>query len=167
MQDIDDRHDAGLGLRAVGGQEFLRRFQGGFGDFQVFIGEDDFPIGLLYRGQDGEDTIAKDVFFHGGIILCDADECLGDVDAGVAEERLREGERKATGIGWIEQERSETATSGGSRRLAKAPLSSGDIISSGAIVQVDVAACRQIRRGIERDRVVPLIENPNVIEWSL
>jgi hypothetical protein len=43
---------------------------------------------LFHRGQDGEDTIAKDMFFHGGIILCDADEGRGDVDAGVAEERL-------------------------------------------------------------------------------
>ena len=104
LQDIDDRHDAGLCLRAVAGQEFLRRFQGGLCHFQIFIGEDDFPIGLFHRGQDGEDAIAKDMFFHGGIILCDADESFGDVNTCVAEERLCEGECETTCIGRVEQE---------------------------------------------------------------
>ena len=102
LQDIDDRHDAGLRLRAVAGQEFLRRFQGGLCDFQIFIGEDDFPIGLFHRCQDGEDTIAKDMFFHGGIVLRDADEGLVDVDPGVAEQRLREGQCETAGIGRVE-----------------------------------------------------------------
>ena len=111
----------------LAGQEFLRRFQGGLCHFQILIGEDDFPIGLFHRGQDGEDTIAKHMFFHDGIILRDADEGLGHVNAGVAEERLREGECEAAGIGRVEQE----------------PSSANILVhicSRRAIVQIDVAA---------------------------
>ena len=125
LQDIDDRHDPGLRLCTVGGQEFLRRFQCGLGHFQILIGEDDFPIGLLHCGQDGEDAIAKDMFFHGGIILCDADESFGDINSRVAEERLREGEYETACIGRVEQE------------------ACGHILvyigSSRAVVQIDVA----------------------------
>ena len=102
LQDIDDRHDAGLRLRAVAGQEFLCSFQGSLCHFQILIGEDDFPIGLFHRCQDGEDTIAKDMFFHDGIVLRDANEGLRDVDAGIAEERLRKGECQTTCIGRVE-----------------------------------------------------------------
>jgi hypothetical protein len=85
LQDIDDRHDAGLRLRAIASQEFLRRLQGGLCHFQILIGENDFPIGLFHGGQNREDAIAKHMFFHDGIILRHADEGLGHVDAGVAE----------------------------------------------------------------------------------
>ena len=93
--------------------------------FQILIGEDDFPIGLFHRSQNRKDAIAKNMFFHGGIILCDADEGLGDVEAGVAEERLCEGECKTTCIGRVEQEPS-------CHILVK-------ICPSRAIVQIDVA----------------------------
>ena len=45
-----------------------------------------------HRSQNLERAIAKDMFFHGGIVLRDADESLGDVDPCVAEERLCEGQ---------------------------------------------------------------------------
>ena len=42
------------------------------------------------------------MFFDNGIVLRDADEGLGDVDAGVAEQRLCEGQCETACIGGIE-----------------------------------------------------------------
>jgi hypothetical protein len=44
------------------------------------------------------------MFFHGGIILCDVDESFGDVNTGIAEERLRERQYEAACIGGVEEE---------------------------------------------------------------
>jgi hypothetical protein len=103
------------------------------------------------------------MFFHGGIILCNADKGLGDVNAGVAEERLRKGKRETAGPGRIEQE-TLSSTSRSANRLSKTPLSSCYIGSSRAIVQVDVAAGQQICRRIERDGLGLLVEGLNLIE---
>ena len=152
LQDVDDRHDAGLRFGAVAGQEFLRRLQGCLCHFQIFIGEDNFPIGLFHRSQDGEDAIAKDMFLDGGIVLSDADEGLGDVEAGVAEQGLRERQGEAAGVGRVEQE----AT--GRILIHRCPR--------GTIVHVDVAAGEQVSRRIERDGVIPLIEGRNLAQGA-
>ncbi len=150
LKDIDDRHDAGLRFGSIRRQEFFCGLHGGLCDLQAFICKHHFPVGLFNGGDDGHDPVTKDMLLDHGIVLSDLDEGLVDSDAGVSEQRLREGERQTARPRGVEQE------------------SSGDILVDAAsrrrIVDVEVAACDQIGLGINRHGVIALVKGGDLIQ---
>ncbi len=126
LQDVDDRHDAGLGLGPVAGQQFLGRFQCRFGDFEILVRKYHFPVGLFDGREDRQDAIAEDMLFDRSVVLCDPDKGFVHVDAGVAQQWLREGKRQPAGPGRIEEK------------------SRGDVLiharTGGTVVEVDISS---------------------------
>ena len=90
------------------------------------------------------------MLFDHGVILGDPDEGLVDVDPGIAQQRLRQRERETAGPGRIEQE------------AARHVLI--DVRTSRTVIQIEVAAGQEIRRGVHGHRPVALIEDRNLVQ---
>src|SRR5439155_7820501 len=102
LENIYDRHEAGLSFGPIAGQYLLGGTQRGLRDLQVLIGEDQLPIRLLDRADYREHLVQKHIVFDFRVALGDSDRRFVYFWTKIAQQGLRQIERQIRRVPRVE-----------------------------------------------------------------